>query len=316
MAGASSSSRPSFPARPALALNLRSQQPQCFASVRCSAHHSSRRVWKRCRGHLLSSGAQSRRLAAISTFFVVFHGAAAPALAREPRQAPGQGTKVYVSDSGIVHALLRLVSERHILSHSKLRASSEASRSRRPSNAVRPDAAYFWATHTGAELDLLLMKGSRRYGVEVKFQDAPRVPLHAHRPGGPAAAPLDGPLPGRRSAIRWIRTSPSCPWPTLRPTPEPSRRPREGADHDGSPSGASRTPSSRGCSSTAPTRRPPREWRARRCRPMATRRRATAGGGPRTTTARSACSRATWWTSSSRPSPGSGRSWPSTTARR
>jgi len=35
--------------------------------------------------------------------------------------------------------------------------------------------SYFWATHTGAELDLLLMKGSRRYGVEVKFQDAPRV---------------------------------------------------------------------------------------------------------------------------------------------
>ena len=36
---------------------------------------------------------------------------------------------------------------------------------------------HFWATHTGAELDLLLMKGSRRYGVEVKFQDAPRVTL-------------------------------------------------------------------------------------------------------------------------------------------
>ena len=35
--------------------------------------------------------------------------------------------------------------------------------------------SYFWATHTGAELDLLLMKGSRRDGVEVKFQDAPRV---------------------------------------------------------------------------------------------------------------------------------------------
>jgi hypothetical protein len=35
--------------------------------------------------------------------------------------------------------------------------------------------SYVWATHTGAELDLLLMKGSRRYGVEVKLQDAPVV---------------------------------------------------------------------------------------------------------------------------------------------
>ena len=35
--------------------------------------------------------------------------------------------------------------------------------------------AYFWATHTGAELDLLLFVRGRRYGVEVKFQDTPRL---------------------------------------------------------------------------------------------------------------------------------------------
>jgi len=40
---------------------------------------------------------------------------------------------------------------------------------------VHPDAAYFWATHTGAELDLLLFKGGARCGVEMKFQDAPRL---------------------------------------------------------------------------------------------------------------------------------------------
>jgi hypothetical protein len=40
---------------------------------------------------------------------------------------------------------------------------------------VGADAAHFWATHTGAELDLLLVKGARRYGVEVKFRDAPRL---------------------------------------------------------------------------------------------------------------------------------------------
>jgi predicted AAA+ superfamily ATPase len=40
---------------------------------------------------------------------------------------------------------------------------------------VHPEAAYFWATYTGAELDLLLFVRGRRHGVEVKFQDAPRL---------------------------------------------------------------------------------------------------------------------------------------------
>ena len=41
--------------------------------------------------------------------------------------------------------------------------------------ALRPDEACFWATHQGAELDLLLFVGGRRYGVEVKMQDAPVI---------------------------------------------------------------------------------------------------------------------------------------------
>ena len=34
--------------------------------------------------------------------------------------------------------------------------------------------AYYWATHNGAELDLLVFAGGRRYGFEFKFADAPR----------------------------------------------------------------------------------------------------------------------------------------------
>ena len=40
---------------------------------------------------------------------------------------------------------------------------------------VKPEGAFFWATHTGAELDLLILKGGRRYGVEMKRQYAPRL---------------------------------------------------------------------------------------------------------------------------------------------
>jgi hypothetical protein len=41
--------------------------------------------------------------------------------------------------------------------------------------AVEPDAAYFWATHQGAELDLLLLRGGKRLGIEMKRMDAPAL---------------------------------------------------------------------------------------------------------------------------------------------
>ena len=40
---------------------------------------------------------------------------------------------------------------------------------------ARPDEAYFWATHAGAELDLLMIKEGRRIGVEFKRSDAPQM---------------------------------------------------------------------------------------------------------------------------------------------
>ena len=83
--------------------------------------------------------------------------------------------KVYVRDSGLLHALLGLRGEPDLLSHPRVGASWEGYAIEETLKAVRPDAAYFWATHTGAELDLLLFQRERRYGVEVKFQDAPRL---------------------------------------------------------------------------------------------------------------------------------------------
>lgn len=41
--------------------------------------------------------------------------------------------------------------------------------------ALRPDEAYYWATHNGAELDLLLFVRGRRIGVECKRADAPTL---------------------------------------------------------------------------------------------------------------------------------------------
>ncbi len=81
--------------------------------------------------------------------------------------------KVYVRDSGILHALLQLDSRDALLRHPKLGASWEGFVIGQVLHHARPAEAYFWATHQGAELDLLMFKRGRRVGVEVKHADAP-----------------------------------------------------------------------------------------------------------------------------------------------
>ena len=83
--------------------------------------------------------------------------------------------KVYVRDTGLLHHLLGIASESELLAHPKCGASWEGYAIEEAINAVAPDEAYFWATHQGAELDLLLFKNGRRLGVEVKKMDAPAL---------------------------------------------------------------------------------------------------------------------------------------------
>jgi predicted AAA+ superfamily ATPase len=40
---------------------------------------------------------------------------------------------------------------------------------------VKPAQAFFWATHTGAEVDLFFLSRGRRYGVECKFSETPKI---------------------------------------------------------------------------------------------------------------------------------------------
>jgi hypothetical protein len=59
--------------------------------------------------------------------------------------------------------------------HPKVGASWEGYAVEEILKALRPDEAYYWATHNGAELDLLLFKDGRRIGVECKRADAPTL---------------------------------------------------------------------------------------------------------------------------------------------
>jgi hypothetical protein len=92
-------------------------------------------------------------------------------LAKRQVKAP----KVYVRDSGILHALLQLGSMEEMTAHPKSGASWEGFILEQTLHHARPAEAYFWATHQGAELDLLMSKYGRRIGVEIKRADAPEL---------------------------------------------------------------------------------------------------------------------------------------------
>lgn len=83
--------------------------------------------------------------------------------------------KIYVRDSGLLHALIGTATDRELSMHPKVGASWEGYALEEVLKAIRPDETYFWATHQGAELDLLLFVRGRRIGVECKRMDAPRV---------------------------------------------------------------------------------------------------------------------------------------------
>jgi predicted AAA+ superfamily ATPase len=83
--------------------------------------------------------------------------------------------KVYFRDSGLLHALMDVESLTALLAHPRCGASWEGFALEQVLRLAKPDEAYFWASHQGAELDLLMLKGTRRVGVEFKRADAPRV---------------------------------------------------------------------------------------------------------------------------------------------
>ena len=83
--------------------------------------------------------------------------------------------KVYVRDSGMLHALLGAPSHAVLTGHPKVGASFEGFAIEQICAALSPRDPCFWATHAGAELDLLLTRNGKRYGFEIKFTEAPRT---------------------------------------------------------------------------------------------------------------------------------------------
>jgi uncharacterized protein len=83
--------------------------------------------------------------------------------------------KIYLRDTGLLHELLGIASPAALAQHPRCGASWEGFALDQVLRIAEPDEAFFWATHAGAELDLLMFKDGRRVGVEVKRADAPTL---------------------------------------------------------------------------------------------------------------------------------------------
>ena len=85
--------------------------------------------------------------------------------------------KVYIKDTGLLHTLLEIETASQLTGHLKAGASWEGLAIQQVIHrlGVAPEQCFFWATHAGAELDLLVMAGGRRLGFEIKLTDAPSV---------------------------------------------------------------------------------------------------------------------------------------------
>ena len=91
------------------------------------------------------------------------------------RKRQVKAPKIYVRDSGLLHRLLGIDTERALLTHPLIGASWEGFAIEQVLATEHHDEAYFWATHQGAEIDLILRRGDVLYGVECKRADAPRI---------------------------------------------------------------------------------------------------------------------------------------------
>ena len=99
--------------------------------------------------------------------------------------------KVYIIDTGLLHGLLNLPTQPDVESHPKLGASWEGFIIEQLIRHLGADSdeCYFWATHAGAELDLLIVRGNMRRGFEIKRTAIPAI------------------TPSIRSAIKDLRLS-------------------------------------------------------------------------------------------------------------
>jgi uncharacterized protein len=83
--------------------------------------------------------------------------------------------KIYFRDSGLLHSLLVLPDLHSLHGHPRVGASWEGFALEQALQTIRPAESYFWATQSGAEIDLFYIQRGKRYGIEAKYNEAPQI---------------------------------------------------------------------------------------------------------------------------------------------
>lgn len=97
----------------------------------------------------------------------------AASIAKRQVKAP----KVFIRDCGLLHALLGTGSLDDLRAHPQVGASFEGFAIEQIIHATgaRMSECFHWATYQGAKIDLMIVRGKRRIGFEVKCTEAPMV---------------------------------------------------------------------------------------------------------------------------------------------
>ncbi|MCK5271966.1 MAG: ATP-binding protein [Sedimentisphaerales bacterium] len=89
------------------------------------------------------------------------------------RKRQVKSPKIYFRDTGLLHSLLDLQALYAVTGHPQVGASWEGFAIEQILRTTRPSQAYYWATYSGAELDMFFVLNGLRYGIEFKFSEAP-----------------------------------------------------------------------------------------------------------------------------------------------
>lgn len=92
-----------------------------------------------------------------------------------PGKRQVKSPKIYFRDTGLLHSLLDIPDAHSLLGHPKVGASWEGFAIEQALEILSLNSVYFWGTHAGAEIDLIFQHKGKRYGMEVKFNEAPTL---------------------------------------------------------------------------------------------------------------------------------------------
>ena len=168
---------------PALGIDLPAETLRRFLSMVAHYHGQTWNGAELARALGVSQPAVRRYLdTLVATFLVRVLPPWSENLSKRQVKSP----KVYLADTGLLHLLLGTESRDDLLGHPKAGASWEGFALGEVVRrlAARPEECFFWATHAGAELDLLVVKGNRRLGFEIKRTSMPGVTKSMHVAAG------------------------------------------------------------------------------------------------------------------------------------